>query len=86
MSMTIQQIVADPEWQDLRASLVGTWRACPVENVHCLTTYLGDLTCPLRLRRVHNYLTGTAFRIGSITHPAIDDLLARVRMARKENP
>jgi hypothetical protein len=80
--MDIRQVVADPEWQALRASFVGTWMKTPVENIEKLREYLGDFSDPLKLRRVHNYLTGTAFRIRLISHPAIDHLLLHVREAR----
>lgn len=77
----IRDIVNDPEWQALRGSLVGTWKNTPAENVARLRAYL-YATSPveyLRFRRVYNYLTGSAFRIGVISHPDIDILLAEVR-------
>lgn len=73
----------DPQWQALRSSLVGTWKKTPVENVARLRAYLAeDPACPLRLRRLHNYLTGSGFRLGIISHPAVDQLLAEVRRKR----
>lgn len=80
--MTIQQIVADPEWQALRSSLVGTWKYTPERSVLRLRIYAGDFSDPLRLRRLHNYLTGTAFRLGKISHPEITALLTQIRTAR----
>lgn len=77
--LDITLVVADPEWQALRASLVGTWKATPAGNVARLADYLGDGTDPLKVRRLLNYLTGSVFRSGTIRHPDVDKLLARVR-------
>lgn len=79
--MDIKQIVADPEWQAIRGAFVGTWKKTPVANVEVLRAYLyaTDPVEYLRWRRVYNYLTGSAFRIGVIAHPSIDQLLAEVR-------
>lgn len=79
----IRQVVDDPTWQALRRSLVGTWKDSPVYNVVKLREYLGDFSDPFKLRRVHNYLTGSAFRIGVISHLEIDLLLEQVRDARE---
>jgi len=80
--LDIRDVVRDPQWQRLRQGLVGTWKRQPAENVRLLRDYAGDFTDPLRLRRLHNYLTGTAFRIGAIQHPDITALLQEVRAAR----
>lgn len=79
--MNIKEIVNDPVWQALRESLLGTWRKNAAANVVKLRIYLGaeDKDFQLRRRRVHNYLTGSAFRIGLIEHPDIDQLLSEVR-------
>jgi len=82
---TIQEIVDRPDWQQLRAALVGTWKHVPEDNVQKLRVFLG----PIRdgdydkLRIVHNYLTGSAFRLGIIHHPAITQLLEEVRYERE---
>lgn len=79
--MDIKEIVNDPEWQTIRGAFVGTWKKTPVENIAVLRAYLYG-TSPveyLRWRRVYNYLTGSAFRMGVITHPAITELLTEVR-------
>lgn len=81
--MTIQQIVDDPEWQVLRQSFVGTWMLTPSLNVKRLRKYLGDFSDPKKLRRVHNYLTGSGFRSGKIVHCEINQLLNEVRNARR---
>jgi len=83
MTLSIQEVVRDPEWQALRESMVGTWKKSPEENVRRLREYLGPWTDPFRLRRVHNYLTGSGFRIGVISHPSISCLLEEVRLARR---
>ena len=82
MMTDIRTVVDDPEWQNLRASLVGTWKRSPQLNCTRLRKYLGDMKDGLRLRRVHNYLTGSGFRTRQISHPDIDQLLKEVRVAR----
>jgi len=81
----IQEVVNDEEWQELRKSFVNTWKKTPEENIKKLRDYLGGMEDPLKLRRVHNYLTGSGFRIGVISHPEITKLLEEVREKRKEN-
>lgn len=81
MTSEIQRIVADPLWQSIRRRFVGTWKKIPEHNVAVLRSYL-YATSPvdyLRFRRVYNYLTGSAFRIGVISHPDIDVLLGELR-------
>lgn len=83
MHPDIRDVVNDPLWQGIRGSLVGTWKATPAANVARLREYLGAAPVEyLRYRRVYNYLTGTAFRIGVIQHPDIDVLLAELRDMR----
>jgi hypothetical protein len=77
----IRDVVADPEWQALRASFLGTWKRTPAENVRVLRAYVGPMTDSARVRRVLNYLTGSGFRHGAIRHPDIDALLYEVREA-----
>lgn len=83
--MDIREVVKDPEWQSLRKSFVGTWKRSPVKNVAELVSYLGEFKCPYKLRRVHNYLTGSGFRIGIISSPAIDELREKVKSIRYQN-
>lgn len=80
--MTITEIVKDPEWQQLRGSLVNTWKQKAERNCQLLRTYLDDFKDPLKNRRVLNYLTGTAFRIGRIQHPDIDKLINEIKCQR----
>ena len=70
-SMNIKKVVKNEEWQNIRKSFLGTWMKQPEENVEVLRTYLGDFSCPMKLRRVLNYITGTGFRSGKIQHPSI---------------
>lgn len=83
--MDIKEIVNDPEWQALRQSFLGTWKQQAEENVAKLRQYLAEAKgdYALRRRRVHNYLTGSAFRIGMIVHPSIDQLLSEIRIERR---
>lgn len=82
----IRVIVADPEWQAIRGAFVGTWKVRPGLNVETLRRYLYAVSPVeyLRFRRVYNYLTGSAFRIGVIQHPDIDVLLAELRAMKDE--
>lgn len=79
----IRDIVKEPAWQELRSSLVGTWKDMPAQNVLKLRAYLGKDPDQFQLVRVHNYLTGTGFRLGTIAHPDITALLQEVRELRK---
>jgi|GEM_PF-1956325 len=87
----IQQIVSLPEWQSLRTQLIGQWKENPAASVGKLREFLGPVrdASDRKLRIIHNYLTGSGFRIGVISHPAITELLTAVRnevvRRRKEN-
>jgi hypothetical protein len=77
----IKEVVNLPEWQELRKSFIGTWKKTPEENVAKLHSFLGSIseTDDRKLRIVHNYLTGSGFRSGNISHPSITKLLNQVR-------
>ena len=79
--MTIQDIVKLPEWQTLRASLVGTWKPTPAENVKKLRKFMGakPRKDKRKIRIMTNYLTGSAYRIGIVQHPDIKKLLNDVK-------
>lgn len=82
-AIDIRVVVDDPEWQELRKSFLGTWKKTPEANVEALWSYLWkDLGDPLRWRRVHNYVTGSAFRMGVIAHHEVDEILEFVRSVR----
>jgi len=72
--MRIKKVVRNAEWQELRKSFLKTWATKQVENVEKLRKYLGDFSDPLKIRRVLNYITGTGFRLGKISHPEITKL------------
>lgn len=82
--MRIQEIVNNEEWQSLRKSMKGTWKRKPGENCHRLKEYLGQKDDYLKLRRVLNYLTGSGFRSGVISHPDINKLKIEVKIKLKE--
>lgn len=84
VSEDIRKVVALPEWQALRGDLVGTWKKTPEENVKRLRAFGGDLTDPRKVRILVNYLTGSGFRIGVISHPEITKYLEEVREAWKK--
>jgi len=77
--LKIQIVVADVDWQELRGSFVGTWKHTPVENVKRLREYVGDMSNPLKVRRVLNYLTGSAFRIGIVEGSGVEELREEIR-------
>lgn len=75
----IKEVVNNYEWQSLRKSFLGTWKTQRKMNCLILSEYLGDFSDPLKVRRVHNYLTGSGFRIGIISGVEIDNLLKQLR-------
>lgn len=81
----IREVVNREDWQSLRKTFIGTWKISPIENVEKLRVFLGDISCTEedKLRIAHNYLTGSGFRIGIISHPKIAELLIEVREERK---
>jgi len=79
----IKEVVNDSEWQKLRLSFIGTWKTTPTENILKLREYIGDGSDPLKVRRIHNYLTGSAFRIGIISHPEITKFLNEVKQLKR---
>lgn len=67
------KLVNDPEWQRVRKSLLGQWST--KANWCCLQLlkYLGTSSKASndKVKIVMNYLTGTGFRTGRISHPCI---------------
>jgi len=80
-AMDIRVIVAQPEWQQIRHDFVGTWKdkANIQANINRLKNWLGDGKDPIKVRQILNYLTGSGFRIGIISDPAIDIFRDKVR-------
>lgn len=72
----VKEIVKDPAWQKVRVSLLGQWSKIPDWACSQLRKYLGSIsgTSNEKLRIVMNYLTGTGFRTGKISHPCISKL------------
>jgi len=87
----IRDLVRDPEWQRVRESLLGQWKEKPEWCCSQLKKYLGSVSGAhnKKIRIVMNYLTGTGFRTGRITHPCITKLRTqlsteiKVRKAKK---
>jgi len=77
--MDIREIVNLPEWQELRKSLVGSWKHTPKENVQKLRAFGEDLSDPRKVRLLLNYLTGSGFRLKVISHPEIDAFREEVK-------
>jgi hypothetical protein len=76
----ISDLVKDPSWQKIRASLVGQWKEKPQWACSQLKSYLGSLSSTTndKLKIIMNYLTGTAFRIGRINHPCVKGLRTQI--------
>lgn len=84
----IQEFVKDEEWQTLRKTFLGTWSKTPAENVAKLREFLGPLDKATyeRLHIVLNYLTGTGFRTGRISHDEISKLRSEISAELKKRP
>ena len=80
----IKEIVKNKEWQDIRRSFLGTWKATPQKNCARLRGYLGGMNDITKIRIVQNYLTGTGFRLKMIDHPCINKLRKDLSEARKK--
>lgn len=81
----IKEVVNREDWQSLRKTFLGTWKKTPEENIKKLRVYIGDISYAESdiLRIVHNYLTGSGFRMKVISHPEIDRLREEVKAERK---
>jgi len=77
--ISIQDLVKDKEWQELRKSFIGTLISDAPGNVKKLRKFLGSFSSEKKLIIVQNYLTGTGFRVGTISHPDISKLLSEVK-------
>lgn len=86
----MSELVKDPEWQKIRESLLGQWKKRPAWCCKQLENYAQPLKSATNKQLVilMNYLTGTGFRMGKISHPCITDLRKRISLeisARKIN-
>ena len=82
----IRDIVKDKAWQKIRESLLGKWKSEPEWCCQQLRQYLGPIekATVTQLRIMMNYLTGTGFRMGKISHPCIVALRLEVSMEMKK--
>jgi hypothetical protein len=82
----MKELVNNAEWQAVRKSLLGQWKARPVWCCERLHNYLGPIQSASddRLRTVMNYLTGSGFRSGTIKHTCITVLRAQISAEGKK--
>jgi len=82
----MRQLVQNPKWQAVRRSLVGTWKEKPEWACNQLKQFLGQIskTSDDKLRIVMNYLTGSGFRMGKISHPCIASLRTQISMEMRK--
>lgn len=83
--MNIVKVVDDPEWQEVRKSLVGYWVKDHKRNVGILRGYFNKhKKDPMALRRLVNVLTGSVHRTGITKgQKETDELRKDVRIAWK---
>lgn len=76
LTESMNDLVQDKEWQQLRQSLLGKWKNDPIRNCKILRSYLRNISecTEKKLRIVMNYLTGSGFRMGKIKHSCIQSL------------
>ena len=79
-SYTMQDLVNLKNWQQLRESLVGTWKTNKKENIKKLESWLGPVekASTRKLLIMRNYLTGSAFRLGKIQDSSLTKLKNKV--------
>lgn len=77
----IKVVVASPEWQKIRHDFIGTWHEHPEENIKIMRDYVGNMTDPIKVRQVLNYVTSSGFRIGIISDPSITKFREEIRDA-----
>ena len=76
--ITIKQLMANDEWQDIMKQMHGNWKLHPGNNVRILRKYLDGGRDRLKVLRVHIYLTGIGFTNGTIQHWKIDELVSEL--------
>ena len=81
-AMHITDVVADPEWQEVRKSLIGYWTNDYKRNVKILRDYFEKYKDePIAIRRLVNVLTGSVHRSGKTKNqPETDQLRKEVRI------
>lgn len=72
----ISEIVQRDDWQRVRKNLLGRWKTEPLDCCRELKLWLGPVSKASNdeLRIMMNYLTGSAFRMGKIKHPCIQNI------------
>lgn len=85
----ISELVKNKEWQKVRESLLGQWKTKSEWCIKQLRDYLGpiDEASEDKLKIVMNYLTGTGFRIGTISsrdNPGIPALRGEISAEMKK--
>ena len=82
----MRQLVQNPKWQIVRRSLVGTWKEKPQWACDQLNKFIGQMstTSNDKLKIVMNYLTGSGFRTGKISHPCIASLRTQISMEMRK--
>jgi hypothetical protein len=82
----VRDIVKNDEWQAVRKSLLGQWKKRPEWCCSQLRKYIGNYSSAHneKIRIVMNYLTGTGFRTGTIKHPCITSIRAKLSMEIKK--
>jgi len=82
----MSEIVKDPEWQQVRKSLLNQWKKRPEWCCQQLNKYLGTISKASndKIRIVQNYLVSSGFRTGKIKHPCITKLRTQLAMERKK--
>lgn len=85
-----KKVVDLPEWQEIRVSLLGKWKLDPIGNLNKLKKFLGPITTTTnrKIRIIHNYITGSGFRLGIIKFPELEKFQNDVRnevARRREN-
>lgn len=85
-AMHITDVVADPEWQEVRKSLIGHWVNNHERNVDILRNYFHKYHDePIAVRRLVNVLTGSVHRSGKTAdQPKTDELRKDVRVRWRE--
>ena len=75
-------LVKSSQWQAVRKSLLGQWKDRPEWCCSQLRKYLGSITGTSndKIKVVQNYLVGSGFRMGKITHPCITRLRVQLSM------
>ena len=82
----MKQLVNRADWQMVRNDLKGTWKKHPAKNVQTLRSWLGGVSNASddQLRIAMNYLTGSGFRMGKITHPSIQKLRTEISVEMRK--